>query len=144
MRLGTTEICDPSRAGSDACYDYYGRDRRVEEEDDSRGKKGDGSTKMAATRKKQRWDKLQQPLERMTEGCALQCEAEIAERDHYVKLKKAARWQRRAKEEGMAARGKEDTSDVKRLRATTIAVGDSGDRATTLKEDEGNAGGLDR
>ncbi|RWW01801.1 hypothetical protein GW17_00035141 [Ensete ventricosum] len=122
MQLGTAEICDPSRAGSDACYDCYGRDHTVKEEDDSRGKKGDGSTKMAATRKKQRWDKLQQPLERMTEGCAL--------------------WQRRAKEEGMAARGKEDAGDVKRLRATTVATGGSGDRATTLKEDEGNAGGL--
>ncbi|RZS03261.1 hypothetical protein BHM03_00033409, partial [Ensete ventricosum] len=45
-------------------------------------------------------------------------------------------------EEGMAARGKEDFSDRKRLRVAAVVVGGSGDIARALKEDEGNGRGF--
>ncbi|RWW50981.1 hypothetical protein BHE74_00042701 [Ensete ventricosum] len=43
MQLGTVEFCDPSRVGSDACCNCYGRNRVVDEEDGSRGKSRDRS-----------------------------------------------------------------------------------------------------
>ncbi|RZS23964.1 hypothetical protein BHM03_00056977 [Ensete ventricosum] len=48
----------------------------------AKGKKGDGSAKMAATGKKQHWDRWQLSFERTAEGYKLQWEAEMAMRDH--------------------------------------------------------------
>ncbi|RWV84202.1 hypothetical protein GW17_00054107 [Ensete ventricosum] len=54
----------------------------------------------------------------------------------------AARWQHRVEKEGMAARGKEDVGDGKRLRVAVVVAGGSSGRATVLKEDEGNSRGF--